>query len=136
MLGKLGATLVLLPKSLKELSDKVRSQDEEALAGEAAARGKLPDSVQSLQPDYPLIVALDTLPIDSSVTYHSVVGDKGQGDTPDSSDGFVPYWSSHLDGAASERIVPSNHSTQQHPEGIEELQRILHEHLDAVDQTE
>ena len=54
----------------------------------------------------------------------------------DGSDGIVPYWSSHLDGAASERIVPSGHSTHQHPEGIEELERILYLHLDSVDSSE
>ena len=40
-----------------------------------------------------------------------IMGDRGKGDTPDSSDGVVPYWSSHLDGAASEKIVPSGHGS-------------------------
>ncbi len=136
MLGKFGATLVSLPEELKELSARVTQSEQELLVGRSAERGKMPDSVQALQPDYPLILALDQIPIDSAVTYHTVVGDKGQGDTPDSSDGFVPYWSSHLDGAASERIVPSGHSTHQHPEGIEELERILYLHLDSVDSSE
>jgi hypothetical protein len=70
--------------------------------------------------------------IDSAITYHSIIGDQGKGDTPDSSDGIVPYWSSHLDGAASEKIVPSGHGSERSPEGIEELERILHEHLDSV----
>jgi len=41
----------------------------------------------------------------------------------------VPYWSSHLDGAVSEKIVPSDHSAHRHPEAIAELKRILREHL-------
>ncbi len=45
---------------------------------------------------------------------------------------MVPYWSSHLEGAASERIVPSGHGSHKHPEGVEELVRILHEHLAAA----
>jgi len=33
-------------------------------------------------------------------------------------------------GVASEKIVRSGHSTQGHPETIEEVRRILREHLD------
>ena len=43
---------------------------------------------------------VNKLPIASGVPYHSIIGDRGRGDTPKSSDGVVPYWSSHLDGAA------------------------------------
>ena len=57
------------------------------------------------------------------------MGDRGRGDTPNSSDGVVAYWSSHLDGAQSTRIVPSGHSTHQNPEGIAEVRRILLLHL-------
>ncbi|MBM3864196.1 MAG: hypothetical protein FJ385_09680 [Verrucomicrobia bacterium] len=32
-------------------------------------------------------------------------------------------------GAVSEKIVPSNHSSHQHPEAIEEVNRILKQHL-------
>jgi len=45
------------------------------------------------------------------IPYHSIIGDRGRGDTPNSSDGVVPYWSSHLDGAQSEKIVPSEHGS-------------------------
>jgi hypothetical protein len=34
-------------------------------------------------------------------------------------------WSSHLDGAVSERIVPSDHSSPKNPEAIAEVHRIL-----------
>ena len=54
--------------------------------------------------------------------------------TPDvplaeSSDGIVPYSSSHWDGAASETVIPSGHSVQETPQAIIEIRRILHEHL-------
>ena len=58
-------------------------------------------------------------------------GGKGgnlDGTKPASNDSFVPYWSSHLAGAASEKIIPSNHSAHQHPEGIAETRRILRLH--------
>jgi hypothetical protein len=59
------------------------------------------------------------------IPYHSIIGDRGRGDTPNSSDGVVPYWSSHLDGAASEKIVPSGHGSPLNPQAIAEVHRIL-----------
>jgi len=61
------------------------------------------------------------------------VGDRGKGRNKDQpqlarSDGFVPYWSSHLDSAQSELIVPSGHGVHQHPEAIMEVRRILFFH--------
>jgi hypothetical protein len=56
---------------------------------------------------------------------HSIMGDRGRGDTPNTSDGVVPYWSSHLEGARSERIVSSDHGAHQNQEGEEEVERIL-----------
>jgi hypothetical protein len=37
----------------------------------------------------------------------------------------VPYWSSHLNGAESEDIVPSGHGAHQNPQAIAEVLRIL-----------
>jgi pimeloyl-ACP methyl ester carboxylesterase len=59
------------------------------------------------------------------VPYHSIIGDQGKNNSPHSSDGIVPYWSSHMDGAASERIVPSGHGANENSEGIAEINRIL-----------
>jgi hypothetical protein len=40
----------------------------------------------------------------------------------------VEYWSSHQEGAASEIIVPTGHSSYKHPDAIAEFKRILREH--------
>jgi hypothetical protein len=56
---------------------------------------------------------------------YTIIGDRGNGDSPNSSDGIVPYWSSHMDGAKPERIVPSGHSVHQNPQAIAEVLRIL-----------
>ena len=72
---------------------------------------------------------MNTLPIAKGVLYHSIIGDRGRGDTSNSSDGVVAYWSSHLDGAKSERIVPSNHGAHLNAQGIAEVARILKEHV-------
>jgi hypothetical protein len=38
------------------------------------------------------------------------------------------YKSARIDGVASEKVVRSSHSTQGHPETIQEIKRILLEH--------
>lgn len=85
-------------------------------------------SAQSLVPGAPMVSALDKAPYRKGVIYHSVMGDRGLGDTPNSSDGVVEYWSSHQSGAASELIVPTDHGSYKHPRAIEELKRVLREH--------
>lgn len=87
------------------------------------------NSIVFLRANSPLLKAILNLPMRPGVPYHSVIGDRGIGDTPNSSDGVVPYWSSHMDGAKSEKIVPSAHGSHESPEGIEELKRILKTHL-------
>ncbi len=90
------------------------------------AKGGLMNGVNRLSPSDPTAAALDRVRI--PVPYHSIIGDRGRGDTPHSSDGAVEYWSSHLDGAASESIVPGPHSAYDHPQTIAELKRILLAH--------
>ena len=95
----------------------------------AFALKRAPSSVDTLSPNNPFVKEINKYPIHPSIPYHSVMGDRGKGDTPDSSDGIVAYWSSHLKGAQSEKIVPSGHSAHHHPVGIEEIERILKLHL-------
>ena len=85
-------------------------------------RGQL-TSVRGLSPTNPLYQVLDEIPI--AVPHHSIIGDRGRGDTPHSSDGVVPYWSSHLTSAESEIIVPDNHGAYDDPQAIREMRRIL-----------
>ena len=69
--------------------------------------------------------AINTIPITPGIPYHTIMGDRGKGDAPNSSDGVVPYWNSHMDGAKSELIVPSAQPAHQNPQAIEEVRRIL-----------
>lgn len=75
------------------------------------------------------LVALADLPVALAAPFHSIIGDRGFGEGENSSDGVVPYWSSHLTGASSEAFVPANHRAYEHPEAIEEIKRILKLHL-------
>ena len=58
-----------------------------------------------------------------------VVSDVAQTITAPTSDGIVPYKSSHLEGAASETIIKGGHSIQDTPEAVLTLRKILHQHL-------
>ena len=74
---------------------------------------------------------MDTVPVQAA--YHSIIGNRGKpGPLADSTDGVVPYWSSHMDKAQSELIVPGPHGSCQLPQTIEELKRLLRLHLKTV----
>jgi hypothetical protein len=90
---------------------------------------RMPNSIDTLAPNDPFVKFVNTLPLARGVPYHSIIGDRGRGDTPNSSDGIVPYWSSRIDGAKSEKIVPSAHGANLTAEGIAEVVRILREHI-------
>jgi len=94
---------------------------------------RMPNSVDTLAPNNRFVRAINTVPIKSGVPYHVISGDRGKGGNKDQtapvmSDGIVPYWSSHLDGAQSELVVPSDHGAHQNPKAIEEVKRILKLH--------
>jgi hypothetical protein len=76
------------------------------------------NSVDSLSPKSRFLNAMNTIPITPGVRYNTIIGDRGRGDSPNSSDGVVPYWSSHMNGAQSECIVPSGHGAHQDPQAI------------------
>jgi pimeloyl-ACP methyl ester carboxylesterase len=92
---------------------------------------RMPNSIDTLSPNDPFVKIMNALPLAKGVTYHSIIGDRGRGDTPNSSDGVVAYWSSHVGGARSEKIVPSGHGANENPEGIAEVVRILKEHVES-----
>jgi pimeloyl-ACP methyl ester carboxylesterase len=90
----------------------------------------MPTGINGLSPRSPVLLGLDTLPIQAP--YHSIVGDRGRGDTPNSSDGVVAYWSSHLTDAQSELIVPGPHGSFALPQTVSELKRILRLNLSVA----
>jgi hypothetical protein len=84
-------------------------------------------SLDSLIPDAPVISAIKDMPMRPGVRLHSILGDRARrGPLNRSSDGVVPYASSHLPQAESEVIVPASHTgTLKRRETIAELVRIL-----------
>jgi pimeloyl-ACP methyl ester carboxylesterase len=128
-IGRIGAALVRTPRRFTS----VYASTKPLLITDPAARplNRMPNSVDTLEPNDRFVQAVNKLPIAPGIPYHSIMGDRGRGDTPNSSDGIVPYWSSHLDGAKSELIVNSDHGAQYNPEAIQEVARILKQNLTA-----
>ena len=130
-MGRIGSKLVKSPETLVNAgSDAMKMITFQA--GDLKLNG-IPNSVDTLAPNNRFVKAIGTVPLTQGIPYHVICGDRGKGGNKDTtkpmmSDGLVPYWSSHLDGAQSERIVPSSHNAQQNPEAIAEVERILKLH--------
>ena len=129
LIGRIGAALVRTPQQFMS----IYASTKPLIIADPAARTlkRMPNSVDTLEPNDRFVQAVDKLPIAPGIPYHSIIGDRGRGDTPNSSDGIVPYWSSHLDGAESELIVNSDHGAQYNQQAIREVERILKENLTA-----
>lgn len=121
--------LIRLPKTLLDASARIA----DALAGDLPEQAALfraaPTGVNVLRDTSPYLRATSTLPIVPGVRYHSIIARRSaEGPLELSSDGFVPYTSAHLAGAASEKVIVSGHSVQETPQAILEIRRILREH--------
>ncbi len=98
-------------------------------------RNVVTNSVQNLDRADPFIVAAASLPMSPTVTFHSIIARRdARIPLEQSSDGLVPYWSSHLPGAMSETVITSGHSVQETAAAIIELRRILHDDIRSVSQ--
>ncbi len=113
------ASLIRLPNNIvgavEEVADVVTTMD----------LHRPPTSIAGLSPRSPFLRALDARPIE--VPHHTILGDRGRRNSPNSSDGVVPYSSAHLATAESELVVPSDHGSFRHPAAIAEMRRILRE---------
>ncbi len=122
--GALSVSLIRVPKNVALTIKTALGESLEKVTGVKGLR--LPTSISGLSPRSPVLIGLDKLPI--KAPYHSIIGDRGRGDSPNGSDGVVPYRSAHLDSAQSEKIIPYSHGGYQSPEAINELVRILRLH--------
>jgi hypothetical protein len=125
-LGELAIRLISLPVDIAGAATRSLGASISIITGDP---GRVPTSIDGLSPRNPALKVLDANPIE--VPHHSIIGDRGKGDSPGSSDGVVEYWSSHLKSAKSEKIVPGPHGSCELPETLTELRRILHLHLQS-----
>lgn len=125
-IGRLGSRLVRMPFLVASIPISI-------LTGGTPDPGamhlsRIPNSIDTLSPSNRFVREVNKIPITPGIPFHTIEGDHGRGDAPNSSDGVVPYWSSHLAGAQSDLIVPSNHSAPRNPQAIAEVRRILRLH--------
>jgi pimeloyl-ACP methyl ester carboxylesterase len=104
----------------------------EGSAGGKFFRGKLPTSLDGMSPKNPGLLAMAAIPVAPSVKAHSIIAVREDGDPQQGRDGLVTYQSAHVDYATSEFIVRSFHTCLEEPDTIEEVRRILHEHLASL----
>lgn len=125
---KLASSLIRLPVDTLKMSQELLSGNTDAINSgirDWGVYGFL--SLGMLSEKHPFYKGLNALPI--PVQHHSIIGDAGRGNSPNSTDRVVPYWSSHLDTAESEKIVPYWHGCVEEPETVQEVIRVLREHL-------
>ena len=131
-IGRLGQRLIDLPSDMLEEVTRIATLSRGMfLLNPLQLKDEL-TSIRQLSPSSSLVKYMSELRGSPNVPVHSIIGDRGRNDTPNSSDGVVKYHSSHLDWSASEKIVPSGHSVQDDPASAVELRRILREHLVKV----
>jgi pimeloyl-ACP methyl ester carboxylesterase len=124
--GRLGNAFSRLPPMEERGFSGLASANPEAMMPGAAqfyAGGRF-SAVRTLSPKSTALIALSELPIEAP--FHSIIGQQHPGTKERGSDGVVPYWSSHLDGAASERVVRGGHGVIGNAEAIDEVIQVLH----------
>ncbi len=115
--------LISLPQELIAEMYNIATLQQDSLLMEPERMAEWFTSGSQLSPRGYSIAGLQHLAV-RAVPTHSIIGDRGKGDTPDSSDGIVPYWSSHI-AWGTETIVPSGHSVQDVPETAKALAQML-----------
>ena len=122
--GKIAAMLIREPKASSDASEEMLRVTSHIREEELKPKRRS-NSVDTLSPNSRFVKVMNTIPLTPRVPYDTIIGDRGRGDSPNSSDGIVPYWSSHMDGARSEHIVPSDHAAHQDPQAIADVLEIL-----------
>ena len=127
LVGKDLTLLIELPQNLVSEAVSIVTLSDDLFIFEPTRLTDWCTSVNQLSPTSYSIRGLQGLTI-RGVPTHSIIGDQGEeGPREESSDGVVPYWSSHF-GWGDETMVPASHSVQAAPETAERMKEILREY--------
>jgi pimeloyl-ACP methyl ester carboxylesterase len=129
---RLAQRFVSLPSAMVSRGKNALSLVQGSSTGEFL-QGRLPTSLDSMSPKNPALLAMAEIPVAPSIKSHSIIPVLGSGDYHKCRDGVVSYQSAHVDYVESEFIVHYKHSCLDQPATIEEVRRILHEHLKHLD---
>ena len=130
LVRKLARLFMVVPKTVVNTSADVLKLREQLKLPEEV-RDAVPTSLDGMSPENPFMLALADIPTAPGVKAHSIVAINGNDQPPTGDDGVVKYVSAHVPYVESEKIVRSPHSCQTKPVTIEEVRRILLEHLAA-----
>jgi triacylglycerol esterase/lipase EstA (alpha/beta hydrolase family) len=123
-IGHLTSKFISLPSRLDDTMKKV------AQIHAWRSMKEIPRSTDNMDPRSSFVQIYNSFPIAPGVTAHSIIAVKNPNDPKEKwNDGVVEYKSAHIEPVKSELVVNSGHSSQHHPETIEEVRRILLEHL-------
>jgi pimeloyl-ACP methyl ester carboxylesterase len=131
LVGRVGTSLVRFG------SDEDRRYQDLVAANQDIIRPRFqraqPTSIELLDPESPLLAALDQMPVKRDVRIHSIVGARRRTLAGEPTDGVVTASSAHHAGAESELWVDAGHSDLHHDATtIAEVRRILGEHALAT----
>lgn len=126
VVGRVGTSLISDPDDIHKLLAQLVKDNPDAFGRRFR---RFPTSIETLATDSPILTAILAMKPSPTVSMHSIIGSLRPDPRPQTTDGVVPYRSSHLDEVISEKVVRSDHGVQKDPEAIQEVRRILHEHL-------
>ena len=130
-IGQLASRLIDLPFRLISPITEVFEKSPEAVAKRSIE--DIPRSTDNMTPSDPFVQTFSSIPVSPGIAAHSIIAVKNPEDPKEKwNDGVVTYRSAHLDGTASEIVIKAGHSVQSDPGAIEEVRRILMEHLEQV----
>jgi pimeloyl-ACP methyl ester carboxylesterase len=131
-IGQIGDRIIRRPNVLVEAHDAVIRNNGDGFFTDTFLDG-VPSSVRLLKLHSPLLQTVNALPYAPNVPRHSIIARIAPVKPELSSDGVVPYESSHLADVASEKLVIGSHACLDQSDTIEELRRILLLHIDELD---
>lgn len=96
-------------------------------------RPRLPTSIDLLDPQHPLLMAIDGLPLDEGVQVHTIAGKWLYTIGPGGGDGVVPLSSAVHPAAQTELVINASHTAiHRDPQSVDEIWSILQAHSQAV----
>jgi pimeloyl-ACP methyl ester carboxylesterase len=130
VVGRVGAGLINDPDHIQKLLYQLVKDNPDAFDRRRFRR--LPTSIETLEPNSPILLAILGMRPGPGIAFHSVIGSLRPGAVDQTSDGVVPYASAHLEEVESEKVVRSDHGVQKNGEAILEVRRILRRHLQTA----
>jgi hypothetical protein len=128
VIGRVGSGLIAEPDEISDLLSRLVKDNPDAFP---RSFQRMPTSIETLNTDSKVLLALLAMQPNPAVRFHSVIGSLKPGGVETTTDGVVPYRSAHIEGpeVESELIVRSDHGVQKSLTAINEVRRILRAHI-------